>query len=129
MFVPSSLSSTEDALCLAEVALGPDDLVAIVDGAAKLVVPISGDVSADSVLTVDELVLEMVGDLDDCRLVLATRRHHGPSIILESELALWRQLQVAHRDRALRLVDWLVLLDDGIALSLAELAGPTPVWS
>ena len=128
MFVPSSLSSTEDALCLADAALGPDDLVAIVDGAAKLVVPISGDIPPDGVLTVDELVLGVVGDVDDCRLVLATRRHHGPSIVLESELAVWRQLQVAHRGHALRLVDWLVLLDDGIALSLAELAGPPPIW-
>jgi len=88
--------------------------------------------SPDAVLTVDEMLLELVDaddDLDDCRLVLATRRHHGPSIVLESELALWRQLQAAHRDRALRLVDWLVLLDDGIALSLAELAGPPAVWS
>jgi hypothetical protein len=128
VFVPSSLSSIEDALCLAEVALGPDDLVAIVDGAAKLVMPISGDVLPDSVLAVDEIVLGVAGDIDDCRLVLATRRHHGPSIVLESELALWRQLQAAHHGCALRLVDWLVLLDDGIALSLAELAGPPPVW-
>ena len=127
--IPSSIGCTEDAIAVADAALGPNDLVAIVDGAAKLLVPISGDLPPDGVLTIDELLLNVVGEQPDCRLVLATRRHRGPSMVLESELALWRELLAAHRGRQLRLVDWLVFLDDGYVLSLAELAGPPPVWA
>ena len=126
--VPASIACTEDAIAVAEAALGDDDLVAVVDGAAKLLVPISGDVPPDGVRTVDALLLEVVGDQPGCRLALATRRRHGPSMVLESELALWRELLDAHRHHPLRLVDWLVFLDGGIVLSLAELAGPPPVW-
>ncbi|MEA3055082.1 MAG: hypothetical protein QOD30_514 [Actinomycetota bacterium] len=32
--VPASIGCTEDAIAVAEAALGPDDLVAVVDGAA-----------------------------------------------------------------------------------------------
>ena len=127
--MPESIGCTEDAIVVAAAALGPDDLVAIVDGAAKLLVPISGDVPPDGVRNVDELLLEVAGDLPDCRLVFATRRSRGPSLVLESELALWRERLAAHRDRELRLVDWLVFLDDGLVLSLAEIAGPPPVWA
>jgi hypothetical protein len=127
--VPASIGCTEDAIAVAEAALGDDDLVAIVDGAAKLLVPISGKIPPDGIRNVDALLLEAAGDVPDCRLVVATRRHQGPSMVLESELALWRELLRAHRGFELRLVDWLVFLDDGYVLSLAELAGPPPVWS
>jgi hypothetical protein len=127
--VPASLSSTEDAIRLAEVALGPDDLVAIVDGTAKLLMPVSGPVPPDGVLRIDAVMLEAVGDEDGARLVLVTRRHSGPSIVLEAELDRWRRMQAAHRGRSLQLVEWLVFLDDGAVLSLAELAGPPAVWS
>lgn len=129
MSVPASLSSIEDAIRLAEVALGPDDLVAIVDGSAKLVMPISGPVAPHGVLRIDALMLDAVGDLDDTRLVLATRRRGGPPIVLESELDLWRQLRAEHDGRALQLCDWLVFVEDGAVLSLAELAGPAAQWS
>lgn len=129
MSLPTSLSSTEDAIRLAEVSLGRDDLVAIVDGEAKLVMPITGPVPPDAVLGIDEIMLHAAGDGAGNRLVLVTRRHHGPSFVLESELELWRRMQAAHAGRALPLVDWLVFLDDGIVLSLAELAGPPAVWS
>jgi len=126
--VPASIECTEDAIAVADAAFGPDDLVAIVDGAAKLLVPIAGTIPPDAIRNVDALVLEMAGDEPGCRLVLATRRHRGPSMVLESELELWRELLAEHRGRRLRLVDWLVFLDDGFVLSLAELAGPPPVW-
>lgn len=128
--VPASIECTEDAIAVAESALGrDDDLVAIIDGAAKLLMPISGEIPPDGIRNVDALLLEMAGELADCRLVFATRRHGGPSIVLESELELWRELLAVHRDQELRLVDWLVFLDDGYVLSLAELAGPPPVWT
>jgi hypothetical protein len=127
--VPASLSSVEDAIRLAEVALGPDDLVAIVDGAAKLVMPITGPVPPEGVLRIDALLLAAVGDEEGTRLVLVTRRHTGPAIVLESELAHWRHMQREHRGRSLALCDWLVFLDDGTVLSLADLAGPPAVWS
>ena len=130
MPVPASLSSTDDAIRLAELALGPDDLVAIVDGDAKLVMPIAGPVTADAVLRVDALLLEALGDAGgDVRLVLATRRHTGPAFVLEDELARWRHMVGAHDGRALRLSDWLVFVRDEVVLSLAELAGPPAVWS
>ena len=125
---PASLSSPEDALRLAEVALGPDDSIAIVDGAARFVMPITGPMPPDGVLRLDELLLEAVGDHHDARLVLVTRRHTGPSIVLESELAHWRSMQARHHGRALELADWLVFLDDGTVVSLAELAGPASSW-
>jgi hypothetical protein len=127
--LPTHLSSIEDAICLAHASLGPDDLVAIVDGETKLVMPITGRVPPDAVLGIDELMLQVTGDREGNRLVLVTRRHTGPSFVLESELDLWRRMQAAHAGRALPLVDWLVFLDDGIVLSLAELAGPPAVWS
>lgn len=127
--LPTSLSSTEDAIRLAGAALGDDDLVAIVDGETKLVMPITGRVPSDAVLGIDELMLQVAGDHDGNRLVLVTRRHHGPSFVLESELELWRRMQAAHAGRALPLVEWLVFLDDDIVLSLAELAGPRAVWA
>lgn len=127
--LPASLASTEDAIRLAEASLGTCDLVAIVDGAAKIVMPITGPVPADAVLGIDDLLLETVGDAEGARLVFATRRHGGPAIVLEDELARWRLLQREHAGRALVLCDWLVFLDDGTVLSLAELAGPPAVWS
>lgn len=128
--VPASLSSIEDAIRLAEVALGPDDLVAIVDGDAKLVMPIAGPVTPDAVLRVDALLLDALGDHEgDVRLVLATRRRTGPSFVLEDELARWRHMVAEHHGRALRLSDWLVFVGDELVLSLAELAGPPAAWS
>lgn len=129
MPVPASLSSTDDAIRLAEVALGPDDLVAIVDGETKLVMPISGPVTPDAVLRLDALLLEVIGDTAGARLVLVTRRHTGPPMVLEAELARWRHLVAEHRGRALQLCDWLVFVRDEVVLSLAELAGPPAVWS
>jgi hypothetical protein len=128
--VPASLTSVEDAIRLAEVALGPDDLVAIVDGDTKLVMPISGPVTPDAVLSVDAMLLEVLGHHEgDVRLVLATRRRTGPSFVLEDELARWRHMLAEHHGSALHLSDWLVFVRDEVVLSLAELAGPPAVWS
>jgi len=127
--VPASMSCIDDAIRLAEVALGPDDLVAMVDGEAKLVMPISGPVTPDAVLRVDALLLEALSDVHGSRLVLATRRRTGPAIILEDELARWRHMVAEHRGHPLRLSDWLVFVRDEAILSLAELAGPPAVWS
>ena len=130
MSVPSSLSSTDDAIRLAELALGADDLVAIVVGDAKLVMPISGPVTPDAVLRIDALLLEALGDGDgDARLVLATRRWTGPAMVLEDELARWRHMVAEHHGRSLRLSDWLVFVGDEVVLSLAELAGPPAAWT
>ena len=128
MSIPSSLTSTADAIDLASATLGEGDLVAIIDGDAKLVMPITGEVPPDAVLELDELLLEAVPDDAGAHLVLATRRHTGPAFVLEEELARWRQLQVQHRDRALVLCDWLVFVRDEVVLSLAELAGPRARW-
>lgn len=129
MPVPSSLSSIDDAIRLAEVALGPDDLVAIVDGEAKLVMPISGAVPPDAVLRIDAMLLEALAHTWGARLVLVTRRHTGPAIVLEDELARWRHMVAEHHGRSLQLCDWLVFVRDEVVLSLAELAGPPAVWS
>ena len=130
MPVPSSVSSLDDAIRLAEVALGPDDLVAIVDGDAKLVLPISGPTPPDAVLRLDALLLEALGDHPgEARLVLATRRRAGPAIVLEDELARWREMVADHRGSGLQLRDWLVFVGDDVVLSLATLAGPPAVWS
>ena len=129
MSIPLTLSSTEDAIRLGEIALGNDDLVAIVDGDARLVLPFAGPVPPDAVLTIDALLLEAGREHEGNRLVLVSRRRTGPSFVLESELGHWRAMQAAHLGHPLPLVDWLVFLDDGIVLSLAELAGPRPVWS
>ena len=128
MSVPASLSSREDAIRLADV-YRHDDLVAIVDGPAKLVMPVGGPIPPGGVQRVDGVLLEAVADEPGSRLVIVTRRHTGPPIVLESELDIWRQLQQAHRGRALALCDWLVLLDDTTVLSLADLAGPPADWS
>lgn len=127
MSLPTTLSSTEDAITLAEVALGPDRLVAIVDGPANLVLPISGDVPPGGPGPLDDILLEAVGDKPGNRLVFATRRD-GPPVVTEDELALWRELSARHQGRALALCDWLVFVDGGGVLSLAELAGPPPRW-
>jgi hypothetical protein len=127
--LPVTLSSTEDAIRLGEVALGNDDLVAIVDGDARFVMPFSGPIPDDAVLGIDELLRLASEDSPGNRLVLVSRRHTGPSFVLESELDQWRTMQAAHVGHVLPLVDWLVFLDDGTVLSLAELAGPPPVWT
>ena len=129
MSVPISLSSAEDAIRLGEIALGNDDLAAIVDGEARLVLPFTGQVPPDAVLTIDALLLEAGREHEGNRLVLVSRRRRGPSFVLESELEHWRTMQAAHAGHPLPLVDWFVFLDDGIVLSLAEIAGPPPVWS
>lgn len=128
MSVPTTLSSTEDAIRLAEVALGPDDLVAIVDGDAKLVMPIAGTIRPGAIIRLDHLLLLAMGD-DAGRLVVATRRRTGPAIALEEELADWRTMVAAHDGRDLVLADWLVFLGDGTVLSFAELAGPAARWA
>lgn len=128
MSVPTTLTSTEDAIRLADVALGSDDLVAIVDGSAKLVMPIAGAPPPNAAVRLDELLLAAIGD-EPGRLVLATRRRTGPAFVLEDELAHWRELRRQHRGRALQLCDWLVFVRDDVVLSLAELAGPTASWA
>jgi hypothetical protein len=128
--VPASLSSLDDAIRLADVALGNDDLVAIVEGDAKLVLSFTVRTPPDAVLRVDELLLDALGDDDSGnRLVLATRRRTGPAMVLEDELARWRHMVAEHRGRSLRLCDWLVFVRDEVVLSVAELAGPPPVWT
>jgi hypothetical protein len=124
--LPASLSSIEDAIQLAEVALGRDDLVAIVDR-VKLVMPISGSIRPGTIIQVDQILLLAHGD-DDDRLVFATRRRTGPCIALEDELADWRTMRAAHEGRDLVLADWLVFVGDGTVLSMAELAGPPTAW-
>ena len=127
MPVPTTLSSIEDAITLAEIALGRDSFVALVDGPTKLAMPVSGPVPPDAVERVDVILLEALGDVPGHRLVLASRRS-GPPIVTEDELAQWRTLQSCHAGRALVLCDWLVFVDDGEVLSLAELAGPIAPW-
>ena len=129
MSVPTTLSSTEDAIRLAEIALGRDDLVAIVGGDAKLVMPIAGSIRPGTIVRLDHLLLLAIGDDAGGRLVLATRRRTGPAIALEEELADWRTMVAAHDGRDLVLADWLVFLGDGTVLSFAELAGPAARWA
>lgn len=128
MPVPTTLSSTEDAIRLADCALGEDHLVAIVDGSAKLVLPIAGSPPPEAIVRLDELLLAAIGDEPD-RLVLATRRCTGPAFVLEDELARWRELRRQHDGRALQLFDWLVFVRSDVVLSLAELAGPAARWA
>jgi hypothetical protein len=126
--VPTTLSSLEDAIAFAEAALGPDRLVAIVDGPAKLVLPISGPAAADGVERIDGILLDAIGDQPGHRLVLATRRS-GPPTPTEDELASWRDMCVRHEGRRLLLCDWLVFVDDGPVLSLGRLEGPAARWA
>ena len=126
--LPTTLSSTEEAIHLAEVALGTDRLVALVDGPAKLALPITGDVPPEGVERIDGILLQAIGDEPGNRLVLATRRS-GPSAVTEDELACWRLMLARHEGRGLVLVDWLVFVDGGGVLSLAEEAGPEPAWA
>jgi hypothetical protein len=122
-----TVSSTEDAIALAEITLGANTLAAMVTG-RRLAVPVSGAVPADGILHWHAVLLEAIGDQHDT-LVLATRRRTGSTFVLERELAWWRSMQSRHRDRALVLADWLVFVRDEVVLSLAELAGPAAVWS
>ncbi|MCU1483556.1 MAG: hypothetical protein JWN67_302 [Actinomycetia bacterium] len=126
--LPTTLSSTEDAIALAEVALGPDRLVALVDGPAKLALPIAGDVPPEGVERIDGILLMAIGDEPGNRLVLATRRP-GPPAVTEDELACWRMMLARHAGRGLALFDWLVFVDGGGVLSLADEAGPAPAWA
>lgn len=121
-----TVSSTEDAIYLAELTLGTDDLAALVLD-ARVAMPVSGDVPPDGVLAFHDVLLRAFGDLSD-QLVLATRRHTGPSFVLEDELDRWRTLQHRHCNRELGLADWLVFVRDEVVLSLAEIAGPAAVW-
>jgi hypothetical protein len=127
MSAPFTLSSTEDAIAMAELTLGSDLLAALVIG-ARMAMPVSGAVPSDGILTYDATLLAGLGDQPD-HLVFATRRHTGPPFVLEDELALWREMQAAHADRALVLNDWFVFVRDEVVLSLAEIAGPPAVWS
>ena len=122
-FIPSSI---EDAIYLAEIALGDDCLAALVlDARAAMHVT---DAPADGVLPWHAFLLEAVGDHDD-RLVLASRRLTGPPFVLEDELDRWRTMQHRHCNRELELTDWLVFVRDEVVLSLAEIAGPPADWS
>ena len=127
MSAPFTLSSTEDAISMAELTLGTDLLAAVVIG-ARLAMPVSGAVPLDGIVAIDATQLDSIGEQPD-PLVLATRRHTGPPFVLEDELAMWRQMQAAHEDRPLVLNDWFVFVRDECVLSLAEIAGPPAVWS
>jgi hypothetical protein len=127
MSAPFTLSSTEDAISMAELTLGSDLLAALVIG-ARMAMPVSGAVPRDGILTYDVTMLEALGD-DADRLVFATRRHTGPPFVLEDELAMWRQMKAAHEGRALVLNDWRVFVRDECVRSLAEIAGPPAGWS
>jgi hypothetical protein len=122
-----TVSSTEDAICMAETTLGPDSLAALVLD-AHLALPVAGAVPPDGVLHWHGLLVEALGDTDDA-LVLATRRTTGPPFVLEDELDRWRTMRARHDDCALELADWIVFVRDEVALSLAEIAGPPAVWS
>jgi hypothetical protein len=126
--LPISLSSTEDAIHLAEVALGSDRLVALVDGPAKLALPITGDVPPEGVERIDGILLQAIGDEPGNRLVLATRRG-GPATVTEDELLCWHMMRTRHEGRGLALFDWLVFVDGAGVLSLADEAGPEPAWA
>ena len=123
---PFVLSSTEDAIYMAELTLGDDNLAALLaDGHVALH---CADAPTDGMLQWHTFVLELCGDLPD-RLVLASRRHTGPPFVLEDELDRWRTMQHRHCNRELVLADWLVFVRDEVVLSLAEIAGPPPDWS
>jgi hypothetical protein len=122
-----TVSSTEDAIHMAEVTLGRDTLAALVLD-ARMAMPVSGDVPPDGILHWHGILLEAIGHTDD-RLVLATRRRTGPPFVLEDELDLWRTMQSRHVDQRLVLTDWIVFVRDEVAISLAEIAGPAAVWS
>ncbi len=127
MSTPFVLSSTEDAIYLAELTLGDDSLAALVVD-ARMAMPVSGDVPPDGVLAWHAILLEAMGDEPD-RVVLATRRETGPSFVLEDELDRWRTMQHRHCNRELVLADWFVFVRDEVVLSLAEIAGPPADWS
>lgn len=127
MTAPFTVSSTEDAITMAEIVLGPDPLAALVLG-AKMAMPVSGHPPADGILRWDEYILDALGDERD-QLVLATRRTTGPLFVLEDELDRWRTMQARHCNRELALVDWFVFVRDEVVLSLAEIAGPEAAWS
>jgi hypothetical protein len=125
---PVRLASLDDAAHLAEIALGAHDTAAaLVDGAARLALPLRGPAGPEALLALDGVLLE--ADLGPGRLVLATRRPGGPPTPVEEELEVWRRLVAAHRGSPLVLCDWLVFTGDGPPLSLAELAGPPAPWA
>jgi hypothetical protein len=124
---PFTVSSTEDAIHVAESTLGPHSLCGLVLD-AKMALPVSGDVPPDGVVAWHAILLDALGDQHD-RLVLASRRATGPSFVLEDELASWRAMHERHRGRNLALADWLVFVRDDVVLSLAEIAGPEAAWS
>ena len=128
MPTPTRLGSTEDAIRMAELTLGDDRLAALVDRPRPIAMPITGDVPRDGVLGLASMLRE-VFDGQPGRLVLATRRTSGPAMVLEDELAWWRQLRNEHDGHALVLCDWLVFVRDDTVLSLAELAGPPAPWA
>jgi hypothetical protein len=122
-----TVSSTEDAIYMAEMTLGPDSLAALVLD-ARMAMPVSGAVPPDGILHWHGLVLDALGDTDDT-IILATRRRTGPAFVLEDELARWREMKARHDGFELRLADWLVFVRDEVVLSLAEIAGPAAVWA
>lgn len=121
-----TITSTEDAIHMAQTTLGGDDLAALVTG-ARLAMPVSGEVPPDGVLDYHAVLLQALADERD-QLVLATRRRTGPPFVTEEELARWRELKARHDDITLDLADWLVFVRDEVVLSLAEIAGPAARW-
>jgi len=124
---PFTISSTEDAIQVAEIVLGDDRLAALFTG-GRMAMPVTGDVPPDGVLHWDALLVDALGDEHD-RLVLATRRTTGPPFVLEDELDRWRTMRARHAGRNLVLADWFVFVRDEVALSLAEIAGPAAEWA
>ena len=126
MSAPFTLSSTEDAIYMAEMTLGDDNLAALLAGSH--VAMHCADAPEDGMLAWHTFLLEVCGDQPD-RLVLASRRQSGPPFVLEDELDRWRTMQHRHCNLELELTDWFVFVRDEVVLSLAEIAGPPPTWS
>jgi hypothetical protein len=121
-----TVSSTEDAIYMAELTLGDDTLAALlVDSHVAMH---CADAPPDGMLPWHDFVLDVCGEHPD-RLVMASRRDTGPTFVLEDELDRWRVMHNRHCNRELELVDWLVFVRDEVVLSLAEIAGPQPDWS
>jgi hypothetical protein len=125
------LRSTEDALYVIDLALGPDTgTVALIDRAEPaqgLAIPITGNADRELIDRLDSLVLEAIESEPGCRVVLATRRKAGLTGVAERDVDLWRQLQDRHAASGIPLLDWFVL-SGPVVLSVAGLTGTSVDW-